>query len=272
MDKITKALEQARKQRYSEGLKNSATETVLGNSVAQQSRKDFIKSNEHLKKFHVDNTLLEKNRIINKNSGEDIIQPYKVLRTRLLQIMKEKGWANIAITSPNKDEGKSTVAVNLAISIAVSKKHNATLMDLDLWEPSVHNYFGYKPSIGLEAYYENDQLFENIIVSPELDGLVIAPTSRPLKESSEYLSTERSIELLADAQNILPNTIVVSDLPPLLVSDDAIAFLPFVDAVLLVIREGKTTKDDIEHAIELLENVNIAGIVLNDTADAGSYG
>ena len=51
-----------------------------------------------------------------------------------------------------------------------------------------------------------------------------------------------------------------------------LAFLPYLDAVLLVIREGKTSKDDIEQALELLENVNIAGITLNDTSDAGSFG
>ena len=105
-----------------------------------------------------------------------------------------------------------------------------------------------------------------------MDGLVIAPTSRPLKESSEHLSTERSVELLSDAQSIMPSTIVVTDLPPLLVSDDAISFLPYVDAVLLVIREGKTSKNDVEQAIELLADVNIAGIILNDTADSSSYG
>jgi capsular exopolysaccharide synthesis family protein len=272
MDKITKALEQARQKRHSLGSEVRAAEPANARVARQHTETVLDRPAKTIKSFHPDISFLENHRILNKDSSEDIIQPYKVLRTRLMHIMKEKGWTNIAVTSPNKNEGKSTVAINLAISIAASQNNNAALLDLDLWEPTVHTYFDYAPEVGLEAYFEKNQSLESLLVTPEMDGLAIAPASRPLKESSEYLSTGKSIELLSDAKSIMPDTIVVADLPPLLVSDDAISFFPYVDAVLLVIREGKTTKHDIEQALELLENVNIAGIILNDTADESSYG
>ena len=271
MDKITKALEQARQKRHS-AVSEVAAKPAQTRAARQHTETVLDKPAKTIKSFHPDISFLENHRILNKDSSEEIIQPYKVLRTRLMHIMKEKGWTNIAVTSPNKNEGKSTVAINLAISIAASQKNNAALLDLDLWEPTVHTYFNYKPEVGLEAYFEKNQSLESLLVTPEMDVMAIAPSSRPLKESSEYLSTSKSTELLSDAQGIMPDTVVVADLPPLLVSDDAISFLPYVDAVLMVIREGKTSKDDIEQALELLTNVNIAGIILNDTADASSYG
>ena len=273
MDKITKALEQARLKRHSVG--NAA----VAEPVLEVASKEIVTgeigneiNSAAIRKFHPDNSVLEKNRIINQDSSEEVVQPYKVLRTRFMQVLKENGWSNIAVTSPTKNDGKTTVAINLAISIASSMKSNSVLLDLDLWGPTIHTYFDYNPDVGLEAYFEKNTALEQIIVSPEMDGLVIAPSSRPLRESSEYLSTDKSIELLSKAQNILPDTVVISDLPPLLISDDAISFLPYVDAVLLVIREGKTSKQDIEQAIELLENVNIAGVVLTDAVDASSHG
>ena len=105
-----------------------------------------------------------------------------------------------------------------------------------------------------------------------MEGLILAPSIRPLHDSSEYLSTIKGSELINEANSLINNSVVIVDLPPVLVSDDAISFLPHVDAVLLVIREGKTNKQDIERTLEMLQSTNIAGVVMNDSVEPATLG
>ena len=265
MDKISKALDVARNKR--DGNNPSS------NSFEEMPKLEQTHVVQHAVQTFTPSALtLEKNRILNSASREEIIQPYKVLRTRLMHIMQDKGWSKIAILSPTKDDGKTTVAINLSISIGNSRKNNAVLLDLDLLTPTVYSYYGYEPEYGLEDYFENDQPLSDILVSPDMQGLILAPSIRPLHDSSEYLSTSRGEALVNEASGLLENSIVVVDLPPILVSDDAISFLPHVDAVLLVIREGQTKKQDIERALELLQGTNIAGVVMNDSIEPATLG
>ena len=110
-------------------------------------------------------------------------------------------------------------------------------------------------------------------MSPGVNNFAIAPSVRPIMGSSEYIASEKSANLIADAKNyVAGGGVVLLDLPPILVSDDAIAMCPYVDAVLLVIREGHTNKNDIERSLEMLSNVNIAGVVLNDSVEPTELG
>ncbi len=174
--------------------------------------------------------------------------------------------------SPAKDEGKSTVAINLAISIGNSRKANAVLLDLDLLTPSIHSYYGYQPDVGLDEYFKKDRSLKEILVSPGIKGLAIAPSIKSLHDSSEYLSTTKGADLIREANSVYNDSIVIVDLPPILVSDDAISFLPHVDAVLLVIREGQTNKLELQRAQEMLAGANIAGVVINDSLEPATLG
>lgn len=268
MDKIKKALEHAREQQYSyERVVDSASERKISRNVSTRNGVA-----QRVSSFHPDALALEKNRIISNASRKEIVQPYKVLRTRLMHIMQEKDWSTIAVLSPTKDDGKTTVAINLALSIAKGLHHNVLLLDMDLITPSVHSYFDYLPEYGLDDYYENDIPLNQILVSPGIENFAIAPSVRPLQGSSEFLASDRTSALIATAKKQNPDTIVLLDVPPVLVSDDAIAVTPFVDAVLLVIREGHTNKKDIERSLEMLSNTNIAGVVLNDSVEPTELG
>ena len=266
MDKITKALDLSRANRRK---RPSVSPAIVRDSV--EASPVSVNASE-IKTFKPNVQTLEKNRILNSTSREEVIQPYKVLRTRLMHLMRENNWQTIAVISPTKDDGKSTVAINLAISIGNSRKENAVLLDLDLLTPSIHSYFGYQAEVGLDEYFEIDRPLSEIIVSPDMEGLVIAPTVKPLHDSSEYLSTTKGEDLIKQASSIYDNSVVIVDLPPILVSDDAISFLPHIDAVLLVVREGKTNKLDLQRAQEMLMDVNIAGVIINDSLEPATLG
>lgn len=272
MDKITKALKQARLDRLAqeEMSRNEYThEPYVEKITSQSARQSEIVP---FARFTPDSLVLEKNRIINDATRDEIVQPYKVLRTRMLHILQDKGWSTIAVVSPTKDDGKTTVAINLSISIGNSMQNSAVLLDLDLLTPSVHTSYGYKPDAGIEDYYKDNCQLKDILVSPNIDGLAFAPSIKSLGDSSEYLSTQKSQQLINDAKSVSVNPIVIVDLPPMLVSDDAISFLPYVDAVLLVIREGKTSKIDVQRTLEMLVNTNIAGVIMNDSVEPATLG
>lgn len=267
MDKITKALNIARNKRQNI---NSQVTNIVSEPVNIEQHNQAAELS--IPVFTPDALILEKNRILNSASREEVVQPYKVLRTRLIHILQDKGWSSVAVLSPTKDDGKTTVAINLSISIGNSHKNNAVLLDLDLLTPSVHSCYGYQPECGLEDFFENNRPLSEIIISPNMQGLIIAPSIRPLRHSSEYLSTSKGEDLIKQANSMVDNSITIVDLPPVLVSDDAISFLPHIDAVLLVIREGKTNKHDIERTLEMLEGVNIAGVVMNDSLEPATLG
>lgn len=70
-------------------------------------------------------------------------------------------------------------------------------------------------------------------------------------------------DLATELKQRYPSRLVLFDLPPLLMTDDALAFLPNVDAALMVLEEGKTQEEDLLHAIELLQGTAVLGTVLN---------
>ncbi|MCG8025872.1 MAG: hypothetical protein JAZ02_18095 [Candidatus Thiodiazotropha endolucinida] len=77
------------------------------------------------------------------------------------------------------------------------------------------------------------------------------------------LTGPRMVQLVEDIKNRYPNRMVIFDMPPVLLSDDVIAFSPYIDVVMLVIEEGVTRKDDLKRAFDLLGEDNLLGTVLN---------
>jgi protein-tyrosine kinase len=89
----------------------------------------------------------------------------------------------------------------------------------------------------------------------------------PLLNSSEMLGSPKMAELVRELKARYPSRIVVFDLPPLLSAADVISFSPCVDATLLVVEEGKTQKQDLARAAEMLSSSALIGAVLNKSTE-----
>jgi Mrp family chromosome partitioning ATPase len=117
---------------------------------------------------------------------------------------------------------------------------------------------------------------EQILVHPQQNQrLVLLPGSKPVSSSSEMLSSLEMLELVQQLKKRYPSRLVIFDLPPVLASDDVLAFAPYLDAMLLVVEEGKTQREQLARAAELLQatNQNLIGTVLNKSAEQNSmYG
>jgi Mrp family chromosome partitioning ATPase len=99
------------------------------------------------------------------------------------------------------------------------------------------------------------------------ERLVILPARERATDSSELLSTRRTEEMILEMRSRYKDRILVFDLPPVLQADDALAFARHAQAVLVVVTEGRTRRDDLVRTMELLRDVPIIGTVLNATRE-----
>jgi len=198
---------------------------------------------------------------------------YKMLRTQVLRRLKELKATTLAVLSASNGEGKTLSAINLAVAIAADPGSTALLVDLDLRNPSVHRRFGFEPELGVEDCIEQGREVRDAMVQVAgYDRLMLLPARGRVELSSELLATERMSELVLELRTRYPNRIVIFDLPPVLLADDALAFSRNIQAGLFVVAEGVTIREDIARSMALLRHVPIVGTVLNRSRDsAGAY-
>ena len=207
--------------------------------------------------------LLESKRVIAGIKDHPQSDLFRVLRTKILHRMRVVNINSLAVTSPTKGAGKSMIAANLAVSLAMEANQTVMLVDLDLRKPMISNYFGFDAQQGVSDYLLEGTELPELLFQPGIDRLVILPAGNPVPQSSELLSTPRMAHLVEDITNRYATRIVVFDLPPLLHLDDALIFLPQVKSSLLVVEEGVNTPAEIEQCLMLLEKSNMLGTVYN---------
>ena len=207
---------------------------------------------------------LERNRIIHYGFPEDAVTGYKMLRTRVQQALSGNDWKTLAVTAPHDGAGKTVTAVNLAITLASHGGHEIYLVDLDLRNPAIADCFGLPQDIpGLASYLDGGRPIRELLWDVGVENLAVLASRDRMQNSSERITSKRMQDMIAAFRTASPHPIVIFDLPPVLVADDAVAIAPFVDGMLLVASEGQTAREDFKGTLELLHHANIVGVVLN---------
>jgi protein-tyrosine kinase len=267
MERIKQAIEKVKNQNSGE-----AGRTQLRSSAQEKNPNPrFSKSHEELAGIRYDYTRvvklrkehLEKNRIVAFDKSDPKCMTFDLLRTHILQKMQENGWRTLAITSPTPEAGKTVVAINLAMSIAQQTNKTAMLVDFDLRRPKVGAYLGIHMDKSLNDLLDGTAELQDVLVNPDIPRLVVLPTKSAVKHSSETLSSKKTADLIKDLRERYYSRVVIFDLPPLLVTDDAIALLPQIDCVLMVVANGMSTKREIEDSLRFLPTENLIGTILN---------
>ena len=264
MDKLEKALQKAREAREINLQREEETQPAHTRPLpqapqvtpAEQQQSTIVPIHDgYLERYHI-----IAHRLRNKEA--DV---FRILRAQVLQIMSQSGYRTLGITSANYGDGKTTVALNLAVSIALDQKQTVLLVDLDLRKPSISQYLGIEPPYGLSDYYNHDIPIAKCLIRPSFERLNILPAGAPIDNSSEMLGSPRMAQLAHELKTRYPDRIIIYDLPPTLAQDDPIAFLPQVDAVLLVINDGNTRIAEVKQSMNVLVNANVIGTVLNNS-------
>jgi protein-tyrosine kinase len=215
----------------------------------------------------VDATQLEKNRILPGVTDVAVLRAYKILRTRVLQRMHAENWRSVGVTGTMAGEGKTVTSINLAIALAQETNTRVFLVDLDLQRPRLASYLGMDVEKGLSDYLLNQASFDDVVYDLGINRLSVIPNAHSIEQSSEALSSPRMMEMLQSLLAEQPQRLVVFDMPPLLVSDDVLAFAPRADSFLLVAAQGYTQRRALENAREILSGMNLVGVVLNRSSE-----
>ena len=208
--------------------------------------------------------MMRAQRLITGFEGGTFVDAYKMLRTQVVQQCRQKGWNVLGITSPTLHEGKTLTAVNLSLALAMDLAHTVLLVDGDMRRPGVHQAFGMESCPGLTEYLFDEIPLEQLLVHPGIGRFVFLPGGRTITNSAEALASPRMGALVAELKHRYPARLLVFDLPPLLSRADVLGFVSHIDALLLVVEEGRTGSTDVERAMTALKgSVPVLGGVLN---------
>jgi protein-tyrosine kinase len=276
MDRVRKALDRARLERaqpveahLGEAHRVEAVAEAIPETPVAASGVPAVIAYTRTRVFEPSSSVLERNRILHNCSLDPAAAAFRMLRTQVLQRMDANGWRSLAIFSPTADDGKTTTAINLAVSLASDRLHTVLLVDFDFRRPTVARRLGIDPEHGSDDAMAGKAPVEQCLYHPEgFDRLVVMPARGALANSSEILAGPRSRAIVRELRSRYPERIIVYDLPPVLAADDALSFAPLVECGLVVAAEGLTRRNDLVRTVELLHRTPLVGTVLNRATDS----
>ncbi len=208
-------------------------------------------------------TPAQRNLLVLTSPKSQFAESFRALRTSLLLSVAGREPQTILLTSATPSEGKTTASLNLAAVLA-QRGVRVLLIDADLRRPTVHHRFGLNGKLGLTSVLTGSlslrEAVQNIPDLPALDVLASGPIP-PFP--TEMLSSDAMRRLLEECRGIY--THVVLDSPPLLSVTDSVVLAREADAVVLIVRHGKSTKHAVRRARDLLvrSGAKLSGIALN---------
>ncbi len=193
---------------------------------------------------------------------------YKMLRTQVLRKLDQLGANSLGVMSAQSAEGKTLTAINLAIAISADPARTVLLVDFDLRNPSVAQRFEYRPTVGVDDCLRSRRpVQEAMFKVAGYDRLTILPARERVEHSSELLSSPATADVVNEMRTRYANRVIIFDVPPVLMADDALAFARYMQAGLLVIGEGKARREDVTRTFQLLHDLPFVGTVLNGSRE-----
>lgn len=191
-------------------------------------------------------------------------RPFTLLRAQVLRIARAKGWKIIGITSPTPKVGKSFVAANLAAALARTPDLHTYLFDFDLRRSTIAKNFGLSGEVGV-SHFLDGTITDLREVARQIPGeqLTIFPSYPNAAASDELVGSTRMDQLIGAMRQLPEKTICLCDLPPVFANDDAVIVSQKIDAYLMVIEDGVTTRKQVRDSFRLLTPAPCIGTILN---------
>jgi protein-tyrosine kinase len=272
MDRIQRALDLAKVQVQRAAAPAPAPAPAVDDPRLERvalNREFALGSIESIARLPVDWAELKERRVIATGDTQAAGHAYRMLRTQVLQRARSHGLSTLGVVSAVNGEGKTLTAVNLALSLAAEPNQSVLLVDLDLRRPAVARTLGLAAQRGLESWFGGDEPTRNVCYGIEgVERFYVLPTMAPVIGSSEVLAGIGTRKLFNELKGRDPGRMLIVDLPPVLLSDDALMVAPLLDAVVLVVNERRTKREDVVRVVELLGNTRIVGTVLNRSSES----
>lgn len=187
----------------------------------------------------------------------------RAIRTNLLFMSPDKPFKRIVVTSSGPQEGKSTTAINLGITMAQSG-NRVLIIDTDMRRPRLHKAFGVSNEVGVSSLIVGEGKLDDAIKSTDVPGLFLLPCGPVPPNPAELLHAQGFGDLLSKVGERFDR--VILDTPPVGAVADAVVLSTQVDGVVVVLKAGQTNRDVAKRTVRALSDVkaNIYGAVLND--------
>jgi len=264
MDRIQKALDKAKAKQQDNAVKpQQAVKQQQAAVVKEEPVKSPGISYTQTKVIEISEETLASKHVIASQYSNPQSGVFRMLRTQVLQKMRENNWQTIAVTSPTAGEGKSLIASNLALAMAMESNQTVLLVDLDLRNPRISDYYSLNAEVGLRDYLEGDIELADVLINPGVKGLVILPGKDRAENSAELLSSTKMMNLAADLKAKYDARMIIFDMPPILQTDDVLLASKYIDCTLLVVEDGKNKEAELVKANQLLDSKKLLGSVLN---------
>jgi protein-tyrosine kinase len=281
MEKLEKALQRARVERetqFRSGAGTSQTAASVfpanGRTPAGQHAADAEPTRiiyTQTRRAAPSLAALRVNHVVTAGEAGAHAYLFRILRTKVQQELARQNLNTLVVTSALPREGKTFVAVNLALSLAVNAMTTVVLVELDLSNPTFHRVFGIPARRGLTDHLvDGVPLSECLVHLESFDRVVVLPAGTRTQARSELLASPRMRRLASDLRTRYPDRTVVYDAPALFGSDDTAAFLSNAQASLLVLQEGAAQSEAVRRAVGLLaEATTLIGTVVNRSSEPG---
>lgn len=213
----------------------------------------------------------ERTTLLNDDIPFYVTESYKAMRTNLIFSLSTSDKKIVAVSSPMPGEGKSTTAANLAIALAQTDS-KVLLIDGDLRKPVQHKTFNTSNKNGLSNILGKMKKLDECICKTSLSNLDLLTSGPKPPNPSELLASSQTEKLLGEVSEKYDYIII--DTPPVNVVSDTLGLNKYIAGIILVLRYGATTYDDISESMKNMElsDSKIMGFVLNDiTKKENSY-
>ncbi len=259
MSRVYRALEKAEKEKRSK-VKEETLSAIFEEEIISREQVPVQKFLE-VDKEEVGITGGEEISLLIAQPNSFAAEQFKKLRTHIFLHSPDPPHS-ILITSAVPQEGKTTVAINLAFAISQEIHKKAILIDADLRRPSIY-LTNHGNSKGLTNYLVDQIPLEEILKNSGKENLQIIPAGKPSPKASELIGSKKMAELLTSLREFGEDTYVVIDSPPVLSASEAILLSRMVDGVILVIKAEHTPRGAVRKLVNSFAKQKILGVVFN---------
>ncbi len=253
------------------GAENGSTSVLRGVC----DREDFSKQaetntqREMAGKYTAHVALPPSARLLTIQPDPVVVESYRRLRTKLLQLQAERPFRSLVVTSPSPQEGKTLTCINLGLSLAMLSSFRVLLVDGDLRRGTLGEYLGAEDQPGLSNLLDSSASLQNVLFEASPSGVHFLLRGTATASPAELLN---SVQLKACMRSLTDRfDFVIVDSPPVNLLTDVQLIANSCDAVLLVARSFSTTRKSLESAARELRSFNVIGSVLNGVPPTREY-
>jgi protein-tyrosine kinase len=196
--------------------------------------------------------------------GSLVAEQFRKLRTNLFRMGIPEPPRTIMVSSSTSREGKTFVAINLAIGIARHFHTHALLIDCDMRSPQLAKCFGLQNGKGLSDYLVEDRKLPDLLLKTEIEKLSVLPGGTIPDNPTELVGSKKMEALVHELKSSYQDRFIIFDSTPLLATAEPEVLAKLVDGIIIVVKAGLTPRETIKQAIASLEQEKIIGFVLNN--------